>query len=114
MFKEMLKVLGESLRVEKYASQNGLLQRIDPRVKLIGFLCDCHCSANAKYPTIRDYTRHVDAFRHRIPYLFTGIFRTSCYGDDVFCLHRSPPPVYHTGNTVCVVFCRAMDYWDNV
>jgi cobalt/nickel transport system permease protein len=35
----MLKVLGESLRVEKYASQNGLLQRIDPRVKLIGFTC---------------------------------------------------------------------------
>ena len=39
MFKEMLKVLGESLRVEKYANQNGLLQRIDPRVKLIGFTC---------------------------------------------------------------------------
>ncbi len=39
MFKELLKVLGESLTVEKYASQNGLLQRIDPRVKLIGFTC---------------------------------------------------------------------------
>lgn len=39
MFKELLKVLGESLHVEKYASRNGLLQRIDPRVKLIGFTC---------------------------------------------------------------------------
>lgn len=39
MFKELLKVLGESLKIEKYASQNGLLQRIDPRVKLIGFTC---------------------------------------------------------------------------
>ena len=37
MFKELLKILGESLHIEKYASQNGLLQRIDPRVKLIGF-----------------------------------------------------------------------------
>lgn len=39
MFKEMLKVLGESLHVERYASRNGLLQQIDPRVKLIGFTC---------------------------------------------------------------------------
>ena len=39
MFKELLKVLGESLRVEKYASKNGLLQGIDPRVKLVGFTC---------------------------------------------------------------------------
>lgn len=39
MFKELLKVLGESLNVEKYASRNGVLQRIDPRVKLIGFTC---------------------------------------------------------------------------
>ncbi len=37
MFKELLKVLGESLHIEKYASRNGLLQIIDPRVKLIGF-----------------------------------------------------------------------------
>jgi cobalt/nickel transport system permease protein len=37
VFKELLKVLGESLHVEKYASRKGLLQRIDPRVKLIGF-----------------------------------------------------------------------------
>ncbi|MFX1582787.1 MAG: cobalt ECF transporter T component CbiQ [Promethearchaeota archaeon] len=39
MFKELLKVLGESLAIEKYASRNGLLQRIDPRVKLIGLTC---------------------------------------------------------------------------
>lgn len=39
MFKELLKVLGESLSIEKYASRNGLLQRIDPRVKLIGLTC---------------------------------------------------------------------------
>ncbi|MFX1563301.1 MAG: cobalt ECF transporter T component CbiQ [Promethearchaeota archaeon] len=35
MFKEFLKVLGDSLRIEKYASHNGLLQRIDPRAKLL-------------------------------------------------------------------------------
>jgi cobalt/nickel transport system permease protein len=39
VFKELLKVLGESLNVEKYASRNGALQRIDPRIKLIGFTC---------------------------------------------------------------------------
>ncbi|MFW9935444.1 MAG: cobalt ECF transporter T component CbiQ [Candidatus Thorarchaeota archaeon] len=39
MFKELLKVLGESLNVEKYASRSGVLQRIDPRVKLMGFTC---------------------------------------------------------------------------
>ncbi|MFX1562098.1 MAG: cobalt ECF transporter T component CbiQ [Promethearchaeota archaeon] len=37
MFKEFLKVLGDSLRIEKFASRNGLLQRIDPRVKLLAF-----------------------------------------------------------------------------
>lgn len=35
MFKEFLKVLGDSLRIERYASRNGLLQRIDPRAKLL-------------------------------------------------------------------------------
>ncbi|MFW9831301.1 MAG: cobalt ECF transporter T component CbiQ [Candidatus Thorarchaeota archaeon] len=39
MFKELLKILGESLHIEKHASRNGLLQLIDPRVKLIGFIC---------------------------------------------------------------------------
>ncbi|MFX1565008.1 MAG: cobalt ECF transporter T component CbiQ [Promethearchaeota archaeon] len=39
MFKELLKVLGESLNVEKYASRSGVLQHIDPRVKLVGFTC---------------------------------------------------------------------------
>jgi cobalt/nickel transport system permease protein len=44
VFKELLKVLGESLNVEKYASRNGVLQRIDPRVKLIGFTCLIICA----------------------------------------------------------------------
>ncbi len=37
MFKELLKVLGESLRNEEYASRNGLLQAVDPRFKLVCF-----------------------------------------------------------------------------
>ncbi len=34
MFKELLKVLGESLRNEEYTSRKGLLQLVDPRFKL--------------------------------------------------------------------------------
>ena len=35
MFKELLKFLGESIRTERYVSRPGLLQAIDPRVKLV-------------------------------------------------------------------------------
>jgi cobalt/nickel transport system permease protein len=37
VFKELLKTLGESLHIERYATRQGLLQRIDPRIKLVGF-----------------------------------------------------------------------------
>jgi len=35
MLKELLRVLGESLRIERFASRKGLLQRVDPRIKLL-------------------------------------------------------------------------------
>lgn len=35
MLKELLKVLGESFRIERFANRKGLLQRVDPRVKLL-------------------------------------------------------------------------------
>jgi cobalt/nickel transport system permease protein len=37
VFKEFLKVLGDSLWNERYASRNGVLQRVDPRAKLLAF-----------------------------------------------------------------------------
>lgn len=35
MLKELLRAVGESVRIERFASRQGLLQRVDPRVKLL-------------------------------------------------------------------------------
>lgn len=37
MLKELLRVLGESLRIERFANRKGVLQRVDPRIKLLSF-----------------------------------------------------------------------------
>lgn len=37
MLKELLRAVGESLQIEQFASRPGVLQRVDPRIKLVSF-----------------------------------------------------------------------------
>jgi cobalt/nickel transport system permease protein len=37
VLKELLRALGESFRIERFVNRKGLLQRVDPRIKLLSF-----------------------------------------------------------------------------